>query len=355
MKIFIRTLSIIVVLIAALTYSNIHTLNALSNTSTRKTVKIGVLLYDFNNVFNSLIKSNLEDIQKENQNKVEFTFFDGKSNPATETEIFNNFLQNNYDIILASIIDTEDESLMNDFVDKARQKNIPLVFFDMIPYKLDSIKTYDKSLIINSDEQQAGSLQGKMISDAWNSNKEAIDKNNDDIMDYIILKGEPSSLETELRTNNSISTINNSGIKTHELASVSAKWDQNLAKNAIESLFLKYGNNIEVIIANNDSMAIGAIQALQNYGYNDGDGTKNIPVYGINGIPEAQDLIRKNFMAGSVLLDYREFANALYTVSINLLFNNNPLEGTNYKFDETDVIILIPWKGIMQQPELPIK
>ena len=57
-------------------------------------------------------------------------------------------------------------------------------------------------------------------------------------------------------------------------------------------------NKIEVIIANNDSMAIGAIQALQEYGYNKGDKTKIIPVVGVDAIPEAQDLIKKGIMTG---------------------------------------------------------
>ena len=50
-------------------------------------------------------------------------------------------------------------------------------------------------------------------------------------------------------------------------------------------------------------MAIGAIEALQKYGYNKGDKSKYIPVVGIDGIPEAKDLINKGFMTGTVIQD----------------------------------------------------
>ena len=123
-----------------------------------------------------------------------------------------------------------------------------------------------------------------------------------------------------------------------------ANWDKELAKNAIESLFLKYGGKIEAIIANNDAMAIGAIEALQKYGYNKGDKTKTIPVVGIDAIPEAKDLIKKGFMTGTVIQDPPAMAEALYTVGMNLVDNKNPLEGTDYKFDETGVAIRIPYK-----------
>jgi len=91
-------------------------------------------------------------------------------------------------------------------------------------------------------------------------------------------------------------------------------------------------------------MAIGAIETLQKYGYNMGDKSKYIPVYGIDGIPEAQNLIEKGSMAGTVIQDPNALAEALYTVGMNLVSGNNPLEGTNYKFDKTGVTILIPYQ-----------
>jgi len=349
LKKILTLIIVLVMIISTLACCNLKMTNAISNISTRKPVKVGVLFKELYNPYNVLIMKNLEDIQKENENKIEFTFFDGKANPAIESEIVNNMLQNTYDLLVLDIVEEKEPKLTEEFIYRARQKNIPLIFFNINPAISNVIKSYPKAIAINTDSVQAGILQGKMIADAWNTDKKNIDKNGDNIMEYIMLKGQLESFLTTERTEHSISTINESGIKTKELLAVNANWDPNLAKTSIEQLFLKYANNIEVIIANNDSMAIGAVQALQKYGYNMGDKAKTIPVFGIGGIPEAQELIKKGFMAGSVPQNSREVADAIYSVGMNLVLGKDPLEGTNYKFDETGVIIFIPFQEYISQ------
>jgi methyl-galactoside transport system substrate-binding protein len=128
-------------------------------------------------------------------------------------------------------------------------------------------------------------------------------------------------------------------------------WNQEEGKNAMRALLSQWGNKIEVVISNNDSMAIGAIEALQEQGYNNGDKTKIIPVVGVDAIPAAQELINQGIMAGSVVQDPSAMAEALYSIGMNLAYNRNPLEGTDYKFDETGVAIRLPYKEyIVKQP-----
>ena len=102
-----------------------------------------------------------------------------------------------------------------------------------------------------------------------------------------------------------------------------------------------------MIIANNDSMAIGAIKALLELGYNKGDERMTIPVVGFDGIIEAQELIRKDIMAGTVIQDPNEFAKAFYIVGMNIVNNRQPLDGTEYKTDTDGIAIIIPYQGIM--------
>ena len=49
-------------------------------------------------------------------------------------------------------------------------------------------------------------------------------------------------------------------------------------------------------------------------------------------------------MTDSVLQDPSAMAKALYTVGMNLVYSRNPLDGTQYKFDNTGVSIRIPYK-----------
>ncbi|HEY5523932.1 MAG TPA: galactose ABC transporter substrate-binding protein [Clostridium sp.] len=321
-----------------------------SNVVSRQIVRVAVPLFKIDDPYMSLVRQSLEKIQKANEGKVEFTFFDGQGNQSLQNELIDSVLQNNFDLLLVNLVTINtSSSTVEKIINKANEKNIPIIFFNIAPDKIDAIKPYKKAIIIASDDKQAGILQGKILVDAWNANKNAIDRNGDNILQYVMLSGPRNNTATTARTLYSVLTINNAGIKTNELSSQTANWDKDLAKNAIESLFLKFGGNIEAIIANNDAMAIGAIEALQKYGYNTGDKTKTILVVGIDAIPEAQDLIRKGFMAGSVLQAPEDLAEALYRVGMNLVDNKNPLEGTGYKFDETGITIKLPYYEYISQ------
>jgi len=91
-------------------------------------------------------------------------------------------------------------------------------------------------------------------------------------------------------------------------------------------------------------MAIGAIEALQNYGYNKENENKKVVVVGIDGLPEAKDLIDKGIMAGTVIQDQNVAAELLYTIGMNLINNLNPTENTNYKVVEGTIIIPFPYE-----------
>ena len=305
-------------------------------------VKVGVLLYKFDDVYISLVHQSLEEIQEENEGKVQFTFFDGKGDKVIQNESLDTLLENkDVDLLLVDLVDI---GAAQTVISRIKENNIPVILFNREPTTTDAIKSYGKALYIGTDAKQAGILQGKILINLWNTNKSAIDKNSDNIMEYIMLEGEPNNLEAIARTKYSILTINEAGISTQQLALRVCNWEKSLAKDVTQLLFLYYGNKIEAIIANNDSMAIGAIEALKKYGYNNGDKTKTIPVVGVDAIPEAQELIKKGFMTGSVLQDPSAMAKALYTVGMNLVYNKNPLNGTEYKFDDTGVSIRLPYK-----------
>jgi methyl-galactoside transport system substrate-binding protein len=298
--------------------------------------KVGVLLFNLNDPYISLIKQSLENIEKENPTKVRFSFYDAKDNQSTQNTDIDTLVNNNIDLLLVNLVDTK-QSTVSDIIGKANEKNIPLIFFNTeLPINVNNPSK--KVLVIATDSKTSGVMQGKILVDLWNNNKKGIDKNNDNVLQYIMLQGKANNQAAINRTIYSISTLNDNGIQTEELASKICNWDRDCAKNAISSLFLKYNSKIEAIIANNDAMAIGAIEALQAYGYNKGDKTKTIPVVGIDAIAEARDLISKGFMAGTVIQDPNEFANALYSIGLNLVYNREPLEGTDYKFDKEGMI-----------------
>jgi len=343
-------IKIIIILVMFITSSTLigntkNNLYTTSNAITTNQTNVGVVVSNINDPYLDGVKQSLENIQRKNENKANFTFFDARNNQAVQDEILDNLLRSNIDLLLVNLVDTK-ANVIENLIDKVKQKNIPLLLFNAEPPTItDKMKEYKKFAIITTYPCEAGILQGKLIVDEWNKNKSIIDKNKDNIMQYIMLQGESDNIGSIERTRCSIATIENSGVKAQRLALQVSNWNRELAKSAIESLFLNYGNKIEVIISNNDAMAIGAIEALQKYGYNKGDNSKTIPVFGIDGIPEAIELINKGYMAGTAVEDTNDSAEALYTVGMNLVNNMPPLENTNYKFDETGFIIRIPYHG----------
>lgn len=337
LKLFI----IIVLLLSNIIPNNTY---ALQNGNNQPQLKVAVFINNFEDLFLYEVKKNLEDIQTENAGKVQFTFFDAKENQSIQNESIENALNQDFNLFVIRPVSKNLSDIEGTF-NKIQQKNIPLIIlYEKTPSIVNLLRPYrNRSIIINTDLAQSGTLEGKILANAWNSNKGVLDKNKDNIMQYVLIKGPSYSNITAIRNKYSIQAINESGIKTQEISSVTCDFLEECARTSVESLFLNYSNKIEAIIANSDSMAIGAVEGLQKYGYNKGDPSKYIPVVGVDALPEAQELIAKGFMTGTVKQDPREHANAIYSIGMNLVSGAPPLSGTNYKFDETGVAIELPY------------
>ena len=340
MKMQKRILILIMIVVMMITLSG-PSIQSSANIVPGNPVKVAVLLYSFDITYINQIRKSLEDIQKVNNGNVKFTFFDGRANQAIQNETINSMIGADFDLMLVDLVNINADTIEL-VINTAKQKKIPVILFPIEPLETNLIKSYDKAIVIATDVKQSGILEGKIVIDAWNKDKEDIDKNKDNILQYVMLTATLTDTVSVGRMKYSISTINSAGIKTEQLAVQVAYFDRELAKGAIESLFLKYGEKIEAIISTTDPMAIGAIEGLQKYGYNSGDKTKFIPVVGVDAAPESVDLIKKGFMTGTVDIDPPAMAQALYTVGMNLVYNKNPLDGTDYKFNETGVVIQIP-------------
>ncbi len=338
MKSLKRTLIILIVIFSVtIMYFNEKIVNAFK--IQEKPVKVAVFLVDFNNDFISIIGNYLENIQKENPDKVEFTFYDGKSDQTIQNQQINKVLSEGVDLILLNIVN---RGSAREVINRIKETNIPVILFNREPLTALPIQSYDKALYIGTNAKQAGILQGKMLVDVWNTSKSFIDKNKDNIMQYVMLQGEGDDTEAIERTKYSISAIEDAGIKTQQVSLKFADWQEDLAYEAVKKLFSEYGEDIEVIIANDDSMAIGAIKALQEQGYNTGDRLKTIPVVGMDVTPVAKELIEKGYMLGSVFQNPKAYAEALYTTGMNLVARKSPIAGTQYILDETRVSIRLP-------------
>lgn len=343
-----KIISLVISILMIFILTSINKINTYASSSlnagNRKVANVAVVFYSLDDIRYMKLKQDFEDIQKENQDKVKFTFFDSKDNVAIQNQILDSINRNSTDLIVVFPVSMK-ESSVEDIINRAKQKDVPLILIGIDPSIFQMVfKYYEKVVNVGVDIAGSGREEGKIIAGLWNNNKNLMDKNGDGILQYVLLQGKVNSTIATERTESVISTINNLGIKTDQLAISNSNWSRELAKNAITSLFLKYNGKIEAIIANNNAMAMGAVEALQNYEYNKGDKNKQIGVFGIDGLPEAIDLIDKDSMTSTVITDTRPFTEGIYNIALNLINVLNLIENTNYKIINGEIIIPLVYR-----------
>lgn len=309
----------------------------------RRITNVVVIFFTTDDPYTMKVIEGFNEIESVKENNVKFTFLNPQNNIAINSEVLDKALQSDYDLYILYLPDRTEDAVKF-VIDRVSQKNKSLILMN-IPTDIVSklSKIYSKVAFVTPDSKKAGIAQGNIIVDLWNRNKKALDKNDNGELEYILLQGPANDPQVIDRTKYAISTINDAGIKTRELATVNAGWNKEQAKTSVSNLLLRYDGNIEAIISNNDAMAIGALEALQNYGYNTGDESKNVAVVGIDGLQEAKDLIDKGIMTGTVIQDPKVQSKLLYTIGVNLVNNLDPIENTDYKNIDGQIIIPFPY------------
>ena len=109
-------------------------------------------------------------------------------------------------------------------------------------------------------------------------------------------------------------------------------WSSAAATDYMSTILAQYSesnnNMVELVIANNDEMALGAVSALQTAGYNK-SGAKVIPVFGVDATDAAKDAIKNGSMIGSIKQDAEGMAKVITTIVQNLLDGKSTFEGVN--------------------------
>lgn len=164
MKIFIKMLLFIIVSILLL-HNIENTAYSSPNIFTRKPIKVGVFLVDLTNAFNSDLKTSLEELQKENGNKVQFTIFDGNSNQSIQNDEISKGLNSGFDIFVVGPISSNENEVIGTLNKIVNTKHPLILLFPTTPALTNVINAYPSSVIITGDHEQAGTLEGKIIAD----------------------------------------------------------------------------------------------------------------------------------------------------------------------------------------------
>ncbi len=303
----------------------------------------GVFYYTYSDTYISTVRGEMDKMLKNKQ--LHFNDYDANGNQTTQTEQIQTSIAKGAKALAVNVVDTGSDDTARNIIDLAKQKNIPVVFFNRSVNE-DVVTSYDKCVFVGTDYEMAGRMQGQMIGEYLVKNYKTLDLNGDGEISYVMFKGQEGNLEAASRTElslklaNEILTQNNlPKLKFYDasnpnkyLVDQDGLWSSAAATNYMSTILAQYseGNNnmVELVIANNDEMALGAISALQSAGYNK-QGKKIIPVFGVDATEAARDAIGKGFMTGTIKQDARGMANAIVEIIDNFLDGED-------KFDDID-------------------
>ncbi len=291
---------------------------------------IGVTIYRYDDNFMSFLRRNIET---RIAGKAQLIMNDSQNNQAQQNDQVDVMLNKNVNALAINLVDPQAAQTI---IDKAKAKNLPVIFFNKQP-SAEAMASYDKTWYVGTKPEESGDMQGKIVVDAWKADP-TLDKNGDGIIQYVLIKGEPGHPDAEARTSHVTMYITNNGIKVEKLEELNANWDTARAKDIVDAWIQKYGDKIEFIFSNNDAMALGALQSIQALGYNTGDKTKYIPIVGVDAIPDMLNEIKKGTILGSVLNDPVGQSQALIDLSLNVAAGKDPLDGTTWTLDEVKAV-----------------
>ncbi|MGH4141179.1 galactose ABC transporter substrate-binding protein [Clostridium sp.] len=300
--------------------------------------KVGATIYKYDDEFMSYIRNSMEN---DAYGRIALNMNDSQNDQNTQLQQVDTMISKG---VRALAINLVDPRAAKDVIVKAKAANLPVIFFNKEP-GTQVLNSYDKAWFVGTDSKESGILQGKMIVDLWNENKNKWDKNKDGKLSYVLLKGEPGHPDAEARSKYALDEIKKAGIPVEELASSTAMWDAAKAKEKMDGWISKFNNRIEFVISNNDVMALGALDSLEKAGYLSEE--KFIPVVGIDAIPDAVKKIKAGTMVGTVLNDASSQGKAIIDLVTNAANGKNVVSGTSWKITKNKYV-RIPYVTIIK-------
>ncbi len=303
--------------------------------------EISVFYYTYSDTYISSVRSSIDSMLK--KAGLDYNNYDANGNQTTQTEQIDTAIAKGARMLIVNIVDTGSDDAAKNIVSKAKNANIPLIFFNRSVSE-EVVSSYDKCVFVGTDYEMAGHMQGELIGNYLVNNYSAIDLNGDGKISYVMFKGQQGNAEAEARTKfgaeDANAVLKNNGkpellfydsANTNKyLVDQSGSWSAQAANDYMKTILSAHSesskNMIELVIANNDEMALGAIAALQEAGYNK-SGTKVIPVFGVDATAAAVAKINEGAMSGTIKQDAEGMADAIVKIAQNMIADKDMLEG----------------------------
>lgn len=286
----------------------------------KTSIRIGISLYRSDDTFINNIRSQLEEKAKEYERrsgiKVILDIQDAKGSQNTQNNQAERFISLGCDVLCINPVDRMDATLI---IDKAMTAQVPVVFFNRQPVEED-MDRWDQLYYVGVDAKETAVLQGRIVAELYGRQPEAVDLNGDGVVSYVLLEGESSHQDSLIRTEWSIQTLKDGKVPIEKIAGGIANWERSQASALMEQWLLAYPDTIELVVSNNDDMALGAIDALNRAGI------EGMNVVGIDGTTPGLEALKNGKLLGTVCADKEIYAGAILELAASCALGEEPPE-----------------------------
>lgn len=223
---------------------------AMATSSSAMAARLGISIVSFDNNFQTLLKQGME--ARAQELGVEVQVEDAQNDVAKQLDQVKNFIASGVDAIVLTIVDSSSGEAISA---AAKEANIPLVFVNVEPSNLAGLP--DNQAYVGSNETESGTLGAFEACKLLRANGKGGGANG-----YILI-GDLAHQASVQRTKDVHDIVATDMCKFIKLEhEQEAKWARNNAQD-VTTNWLSAGQPIDVVFANNDEMAIGALQALK--------------------------------------------------------------------------------------------
>lgn len=292
----------------------------------KKMLRIGVTLYRGDDPFINNIRAKMEEkakvYEKETGVKVILDVSDEKGNQNTQNSQVDRFISLGVDVICVNMVDRSSASYI---ISRAMEAGIPVVFFNREPVEED-MRRWEKLYYVGEDAKESAVLQGNILVEAYKKDPAILDLNGDGKVSYVLLEGETNHQDSLIRTEWSIQTLKDGGVPLEKITGGIANWEKSQGSAWMEKWLEEYPDKIELVISNNDEMALGAAEALERKKI-----TSPIKIVGIDGTPQGIEGLNSGKLFGTVQCDSDEYANVMFQIAAAAALGQNVQEIVSLK------------------------
>lgn len=211
---------------------------------------IGVSMAKFDDNFLTVLRNGLQ-AQADAQG-LSVQIEDAQNDVAKQLDQINNFIASGVSAIIVNPVDTSATQAMSD---AAAAANVPLVYVNRQPVNVDTLP--DNQAFVASNEVDSGTLETIQLCDNWAAEGKTE-------VNVYVMQGELSNQAAVQRTQDIYDVIEagKCKVKVNVIDQQTANWNRDEAQNLMTN-WLSTGAAFDGVIANNDEMAIGAIQAMK--------------------------------------------------------------------------------------------